>query len=140
MTSTQCLEQVLWLDLHAFTGRTAAPAPRPAAVADRLFSISGNNSAGIDNVDVSYVSFVQNTLGVTVPATGVVSGGVKVIASAGAAPAMALMAGSSVLAMATSGADVFSSLINFGPDANGGLVALTLAGVTTPASVMADVI
>ena len=105
-----------------------------------LFYVGGNNSAGIDNVDVSYASFAQNTLGVTVPTTGVVSGGAKVIASAGAAPAAALMAGPSALVMATSGADVFSSLTNFVPDANGGLVALTLAGVTTSASVMVDVI
>ena len=60
-------------------------------MADILFSVGGNNSAGIDNVDVSYASFAQNTLGVTVPATGVVSGGAKVIASAGATPAMALV-------------------------------------------------
>ena len=104
------------------------------------YDMGGNNSAGIDNVDVSYASFVQNTLGITVPATGVVSGGAKVIASAGATPAAALMAGSSALVMATSGADVFSSLISFGPDANGGLVALTLTGVTTSALVMVDVI
>ena len=60
-------------------------------MADILFSVGGNNSAGIDNVDVSYASFVQNTLGITVPATGVVSGGAKIIGSAGATPAMALV-------------------------------------------------
>ncbi len=43
------------------------------------YDIGGNTSAGIDNVDVSYASFVQNTLGVTLPVTGVVSGGAKVI-------------------------------------------------------------
>ena len=91
VTSTPCLEQVLWLDFHAFTVRAAAPAPGPAAVADRLFSVGGNNSTGTDNVDMSYASFVQNTLGVAVPATGVVSGGAKVIGSAGATPAMALV-------------------------------------------------
>ena len=67
-------------------------------------------------------------------------GGTKVIASAGATPAAALVADLSALAMVTSGADVFSSLINFGPDVNGALVALTLAGVTALASVMVDVI
>ena len=79
MTSTPCLEQVLWLDFHAFTGRAAAPAPRRVAVAGTLFYVGGNNSAGIDNVDVSYVRFVQNTLGVTVPATGSVIGGARLI-------------------------------------------------------------
>ena len=55
------------------------------------YDVGGNNSAGIDNVDVSYASFAQNTLGVAVPATGVASGGAKVIASAGTTPAMALV-------------------------------------------------
>ena len=40
----------------------------------------------------------------------------------------------------SAGQDVFSSLINFGLDANGDLIALTLTGVITPASVMVDVI
>ena len=161
--------------------------------------MGGNNSAGIDNVDVSYASFAQNTLGVTVPATGVASGGARVISLISATPTTPITAGSSAPVTATSGADVFSfapaaaralvantqitvnqfntaqdkfqfdlitalgtttlaalngvegisvqvnpftasTLISFGSNANGGLVALTLAGVTTPASVLVDVI
>ena len=104
------------------------------------YDVGGNNSAGIDNVDVSYASFTQNTLGVTVPASGMASGGAKVIGSAGATPAMAPMARSSAPVTAINETDVFSTLISFGPDANGNPVALTLTGVTTPASVMVDVI
>ena len=43
------------------------------------YDVGGNTSAGIDNVDVSYASFVQNTLGVAVPTTGVVTGGARLI-------------------------------------------------------------
>ena len=160
------------------------------------YDVGGNTTAGIDNVDVSYVSFAQNTLGVTVPTTGSVTGGARVISSTIATP---IATGSSAPVTATSGADVFSfapttakalaantqitvnqfntvqdkfqfdlitalgtttlaalngvdgisvqvnpftgsTLINFGTNANGNLVALTLAGVTTPASVVVDVI
>ena len=43
------------------------------------YDVGGNNSAGIDSTDVSYASFVLNTLGVTLPSNGLVSGGPKVI-------------------------------------------------------------
>ena len=39
--------------------------------------MGGNNSAGIDNVDVSCARFVQNTLGVTVLANGGVTAGAR---------------------------------------------------------------
>ncbi len=160
------------------------------------YDVGGNTSAGIDNIDVGYASFVQNTLGVTLPSSGVVSGGVKVI---GAGSATSLVAGSSTAVTATNQADTFSFapagaraltantqitinqfdtakdkfqfdltsalglttlaalngvegitvqsnpfvgaiVINFGADANGDLVALTLTGVTTPDSVIVEVI
>ncbi len=160
------------------------------------YDVGGNNSAGIDNIDVSYASFVQNTLGVALPASGIATGGAKVIGSGDATP---LVAGSSAPVTATSGADTFSfaptaaralvantqitinqfditkdkfqfdlitalggttlaalnrvegisvqtdpfagsTLINFGLDANGDAVVLTLAGVTAPASVVVEVV
>ena len=71
------------------------------------YDVGGNNSAGIDNLDVSYAIFVKDTLGVTMPAAvgTSVNGGAQVI---GATPATVLVAGSSVPVTATSGADVFS--------------------------------
>jgi hypothetical protein len=162
------------------------------------YDVGGNTSAGIDNIDVAYASFVQNTLGVALPSSGVVSGGAKVIGS-GTSGVTPLVAGSSTPVTATSQADIFSfapagasfltantqitisqfdtakdkfqfdlttalgtttlaalngvegisvqtdpfagsTVVSFGADANGDLVVLTLAGVTTPSSVIVDVI
>ena len=82
------------------------------------YDVGGNNSAGIDNIDLSYASFVQNTLGVTVPITGSVTGGARVISSASVTP---IVAGSSAPVTATSGTDVFS----FAPSAARALIANT---------------
>ncbi|MBX9937595.1 MAG: Ig-like domain-containing protein [Burkholderiaceae bacterium] len=43
------------------------------------YDVGGNLTAELDHVDVSFASFAQNTLGVVVPTTGVVSGGPVVI-------------------------------------------------------------
>ena len=160
------------------------------------YDVGGNTSAGIDNVDVGYASFVQNTLSVALPSSGIVSGGAKVIGTGSATP---LVAGSSTAVTATNQADVFSftpsaaraliantqitinqfdtakdkfqfdlttalgvttlaalngvdgisvqsdpfagsTVVSFGADANGDVVVLTLAGVTTPASVIVEVV
>ena len=163
------------------------------------YDVGGNITAGIDNLDVSYASFVQNTLGVAVPATGVVSGGARVISLTSATLTTPITAGSSAPVTATSGADVFSfapaaarelvastqitvnqfnttqdkfqfdliavlgtttlaalngvegisvqvnpftgsALINFRANASDNIVTLSLVGVSTPASVVVDVI
>jgi Ca2+-binding RTX toxin-like protein/methionine-rich copper-binding protein CopC len=46
------------------------------------YDVGGNTSAGIDNVDVSYATLVQNTLGATLPTTGVVTGGAVTVGTA----------------------------------------------------------
>lgn len=46
--------------------------------ADRFgYDVGGNISAGRDNVDVSFASFVSTTLGVSVPTSGTVTGGAR---------------------------------------------------------------
>ena len=165
--------------------------------ADRFtYDVGGNNSAGIDNTDVGYTSFVQNTLGAALPISGIVNGGAKVIGSGSETP---LAAGSSISVTATSQTDTFSffpaaaraltantqitinqfnttqdkfqldlatalgnttlaalsgveginvqtdpfagsTLVNFGLDANGDLVTLTLLGVTAPSLIVVNVI
>ena len=50
------------------------------------YDVTGNSTAGLDNTDVSYSSFVQTTLGTTVPtASGVATGRASVIGNAAAA-------------------------------------------------------
>ena len=50
------------------------------------YDVTGNSTAGLDNTDVSYSSFVQTTLGTTVPtASGVATGRGSVIGNAAAA-------------------------------------------------------
>ena len=162
------------------------------------YDVGGNSTAGIDNADVSYASFAQNTLGVALPSSGMANGGAKVIGAV-SVPLTPLAAGSSAPVTATSAADTFSfapsaaktltaatqivinqfntaqdkfqfdlvtalgtttlaalngvegisvqtdpftgsTLVNFGGNANGNPVVLTLAGVTSPALVLVDVI
>ena len=43
------------------------------------YDVGGNTTAGIDNTDVSYTSFVQNTLGVTLPGSGSATGSARII-------------------------------------------------------------
>jgi len=43
------------------------------------YEVGGNTTAGINQADVSYASFALNTLGISPPASGVVSGGAVVI-------------------------------------------------------------
>ena len=43
------------------------------------YDVGGNTSAGIDNTDVGYASFVQSTLGVMLPSSGIANGGAKII-------------------------------------------------------------
>jgi methionine-rich copper-binding protein CopC/uncharacterized ubiquitin-like protein YukD len=50
------------------------------------YEAGGNTVAGIDQPDVSYASFVQNTLGTTVPASGIASGGAVVLGGSSGIP------------------------------------------------------
>ena len=55
------------------------------------YDVTGNSTAGLDNTDVSYSSFVQTTLGTTVPtASGVATGRGSVIGNAAAATPFAV--------------------------------------------------
>jgi uncharacterized protein YxjI/methionine-rich copper-binding protein CopC len=163
------------------------------------YEAGGNLTAGINTADVSFATFAQNTLGVTVPSSGIASGGAVVIGQSGAGSVTQLIAGSSLPVTATSQADIFGftpsaakalttntqislsqfdvaqdklqfdlttplgvitlaalngvegisvsanaitneTMINFGLDANGDPVALTLVGITSPATVTVNVI
>jgi len=53
------------------------------------YDVGGNTTAGLDNTDVPFTSFVSSTLGVSIPGSGVASGDSVVI---GAQPAASLLA------------------------------------------------
>lgn len=46
------------------------------------YDVGGNLAAGVDNTDVSFSAFVSSALGVTVPTTGLVTGGAKTLGTA----------------------------------------------------------
>jgi len=48
------------------------------------YDVGGNSTAGIDNIDISFASFTQSILGVTVPGSGIANGGALVIGEVGA--------------------------------------------------------
>ena len=90
------------------------------------YEAGGNSTAGINNVDVSFASFAQNTLGVTVPVSGVATGGAVAIGQGEAGSVTQLIAGSSLPVTATSQADVFG----FTPSAAKALVANTQISIS----------
>ncbi len=157
------------------------------------YEAGGNSTAGINQTDISYASFVANILGLTMPTGSAIAAGGAVVIGGGAASTV-LVLGSTAPVTATAQADNFSfnvaaakataadtqiaingfavaqdiltidsvtalgavklsaldgvdgiavqfdgidaeTLINFGTDANGDVITLTLIGVTDPALV-----
>ena len=168
-------------------------------IRDRFtYEAGGNTSAGINQTDISYASFVANILGLTMPTgSAIVSGGAVLIG--GGTPATVLAVGTTAPVTATAQADNFSfnvaaakataadtqiainsfavaadmlsidsvtalgavklnalngvdgmavqpngitgdTMIDFGNDANGDAITLTLVGVTDPALVNVTVV
>ena len=70
------------------------------------YDVGGNTTAGIDQVDVSFATLVQNTLGATVPSTGTTNGGAVVIGSGSASPTGTPVQGNNTV-NATAANDVF---------------------------------
>lgn len=87
------------------------------------YDIGGNKTVGIDNIDINYASFVQSVLGVTLPTSGVVSGGAAEIGTGPLPPILTtpLVPGTTASVVATTQADIFS----FTPAAAKALVANT---------------
>ena len=50
------------------------------------YDVGGNTTAGVDQADVSYANLVQNTLGVSMPVSGVALGGAVVVGGASRLP------------------------------------------------------
>jgi hypothetical protein len=64
--------------------------------ADKFFyDVGGNTTVGIDNPDITFKSFVEGTLGVTVPVSGLSNGGSLVIGSISPASLLAATAAGS---------------------------------------------
>lgn len=89
------------------------------------YDIGGNTTAGIDQADVSYATLVQNTLGATVPTSGISTGGAVVIGGTGGLTGIPVQGNNTVNATAAN--DVFSF------DAVAAL--LDTAGVVTQATI-----
>jgi hypothetical protein len=75
------------------------------------YDVGGNTSAGIDNVDVSYATLVQNTLGATQPTTGVVTGGAVTVGGGSAVYGIPVSGNNTVVASAASESFYFDAIL-----------------------------
>ena len=99
--------------------------------ADRFtFEAGGNTSAGINQADISYSQFVQNILGITIPATGINTSGPVTIGGGSSAGAISVSGNQVVNAMAA--ADVFSfNAVSALADVAGTNTQATISGFST---------
>lgn len=99
------------------------------------YDLGGNTSAGIDQVDVSYATLVQGTLGVTLPTSGVVTGGAVTIGGSTSNSEIVVAGNASV--PATVAADVFYfDAIAARTDAAGTNTQATITGFATQGDIL----